>query len=297
MSKKKQLNRLKFSRREKRGSLLLLAIVVALFVLPKLFNAHTKPLSVSLTEEEMEAQNQFKKVSYEKKNYKKNYNNYNNNSNKYQNNQKKDKPMPTAPFDPDTMSAASWQNLGLSEKQSEVLISYKNRSGGFYEIDQLYKAYVLDSTNVTAWKPFLVFNKRKPIEKKIELNSATQEELVSLKGIGEKLSERIIKHREKIGGFQNLDQLSEVYGLSPETIANIKPKVVVDIKNIIQLNINEIDIKTLAAHPYVSYNTAKLIVNYREQHGAYEKAEDLLKIYGIEAEELSKLKPYIKFAP
>jgi len=297
MSKKKQLNRLKFSRREKRGSLLLLAIVVALFVLPKLFNAHTKPLSVSLTEEEMEAQNQFKKVSYEKKNYKKNYNNYNNNSNKYQNNQKKDKPMPTAPFDPDTMSAASWQNLGLSEKQSEVLISYKNRSGGFYEIDQLYKAYVLDSTNVTAWKPFLVFNKRKPIEKKIELNSATQEELVSLKGIGEKLSERIIKHREKIGGFQNLDQLSEVYGLSPETIANIKPKVVVDIKNIIQLNINEIDIKTLAAHPYVSYNTAKLIVNYREQHGAYEKPEDLLKIYGIEAEELSKLKPYIKFAP
>jgi competence ComEA-like helix-hairpin-helix protein len=205
--------------------------------------------------------------------------------------------MPTAYFDPDTMSVASWQNLGLSEKQSEVLISYKNRSGGFYEIDQLYKAYVLDSTNVTAWKPFLVFNKRKPIEKKIELNSANQEELVSLKGIGEKLSERIIKYREKIGGFQNLDQLSEVYGLSPETIANIKPKVVVDIKNIIQLNINEIDIKTLAAHPYVSYNTAKLIVNYREQHGAYEKPEDLLKIYGIEAEELSKLKPYIKFAP
>jgi competence ComEA-like helix-hairpin-helix protein len=294
MSKKKQLNRLKFSRREKRGSLFLLAIILALFVIPKLFNAHTKPLSVSLTEEEMEAQNQFKKASYEKKNYKKNYNNYNN---KYQNNQKKDKPMPTALFDPDTMSAASWQNLGLSEKQSEVLISYKNRSGGFYEIDQLYKAYVLDSTNVTAWKPFLVFNKRKPIEKKIELNTATQEELVSLKGIGEKLSERIIKYREKIGGFQNLDQLSEVYGLSPETIKNITPKVVVDIKNIIQLNINEIDIKTLAAHPYVSYNTAKLIVNYREQHGAYEKPEDLLKIYGIEAEELSKLKPYIKFAP
>lgn len=295
MSKSVNLNRLKFSRREKRGSLILLAIVLTLFVVPKLFNAHNKPLSVLLTEEEIELQNQFKKSSYEKKNYKKNYqNNYNNT---YQKNTKKDMPMPTVSFDPDTMSETSWQKLGLSEKQSEVLISYKNRSGGFYEIEQLYKAYVLDSNRVSDWKPFLVFNKKKPIEKKIEINTATQEELVALKGIGEKLSERIIKYREKIGGFQNADQLSEVYGLSPETIANIKPKIIVDIKKINQLNINEVDIKTLAAHPYMSYNTAKLIINYRTQHGAFEKPEDLLKCYGIEADELAKMKPYIKFAP
>lgn len=293
MPKSISKNHLKFSRREKRGSLILLAIVLTLFVVPKLFNAHNKPLSVLLTEEEIELQNQFKKSSYEKKNYKKNY--YKNH--RYQKKIKKDMPIPTASFDPDTMSIASWQKLGLSEKQSEVLISYKNRSGGFYEIEQLYKAYVLDSNRVSDWKPFLVFNKKKPIEKKIEINSATQEELVTLKGIGEKLSERIIKYREKIGGFQNADQLSEVYGLSPETIANIKPKIIIDIKKINQMNINEIDIKTLAAHPYMSYNTAKLIINYRTQHGAFEKPEDLLKCYGIEADELAKMKPYIKFAP
>jgi DNA uptake protein ComE-like DNA-binding protein len=55
--------------------------------------------------------------------------------------------------------------------------------------------------------------------------------------------------------------------------------------------------KTLAQHPYISYNLAKLIVNYREQHGPYQKPEDLLNSKGIEPDDVKKIEAYVTFAP
>lgn len=205
--------------------------------------------------------------------------------------------LPEGPFDPDTMSNEAWQTLGLSQRQSEVLISYKERLGGFYNIDQLYSAYVLDSNRVNSWQPYLVFNRKKPAERKIEINSASAEELKSLKGIGEKLSERIITYREKLGGFVNVEQISEVYGLSPDTFEAIRSKLSVDHKKVIQIKINEIEMKELAAHPYFTFQMAKLIVNYRLHHGPYYSMDELLKSKGIEIEDVKKVEPYINFAP
>jgi competence ComEA-like helix-hairpin-helix protein len=283
------LKKLKFNRREKRGSLILLLLVLALLVLPKFFRYQADPLHVSLTEEEIEFKAAFEKKKQEKKAKTKFH--YKENKKDYQ------RPLPKAPFDPDTMSMAAWQNLGLSERQSEVLISYRNRIGGFYNINQLYDAYVLDSSRVNEWQPFLVFNKKKPVEQKLEINSATREDFMALKGIGEKLSERIITFRDKLGGFASVDQISEVYGLSPETFQAIKPKLKVDLSKIKKLNVNALDMKTLAQHPYISYNLAKLIVNYREQHGPYQKLEDLLNSKGIEPDDVKKIEAYVTFAP
>ena len=289
MSSNATLKRLKFTRREKRGSWILLFLILVLSILPKFFEQATEPLSFVLTEEEAEIKTQFERIKKERKNRPKFR--YTENKSSYQ------RPLPTEAFDPDTISMASWQKLGLSERQSEVLISYRNRIGGFYNVNQLYDAYVLDSIRVNEWKPFLVFNKKKPIEKKLEINSATREQLMELKGIGEKLSDRIITFRDKLGGFVSVDQIGEVYGLSPETFDQIKSKLTVDATKIRGLNINELDVKSLAQHPYISYNMAKLIVSYREQHGPYQKVEDLLNSKGIEPQDVKKIEAYVIFAP
>ncbi len=289
MSGSSTFKKLKFTRREKRGSWILLLIVIVLFVLPKFFKLQAEPLHVFLTEEEIEVRAEFERTKKDKQT-----------KSKFQYTEKKSdfqRPLPTENFDPDTMSIPSWQKLGLSERQSEVLISYRNRIGGFYNINQLYKAYVLDSIRVNEWQPFLVFNKKKPIEQKLEINSASREQFMELKGIGEKLSERIITLREKLGGFVSLDQLNEVYGLSQETFEKIKPKLKVDVSKVTLLNINELDVKALAQHPYISFSLANLIVNYRDQHGPYQKPEDLLNSKGIEPEDVKKIEAYITFAP
>jgi competence protein ComEA len=283
------LKKLKFTRRERRGSWVLLFLLLALIILPKFFKNNAEPLHVVLTEEEIQVKAEFERKQASKKS-----------NTKFQYSEDKkssSRPIPTEPFDPDTMSISSWQNLGLSERQSEVLVSYRNRLGGFYNINQLYEAYVLDSVRVNEWKPFLVFNKKKPVEKKLEINSASREEFMELKGIGEKLSERIIAYREKLGGFVSVEQIAEVYGLSAETFEKIKPKLRVDISSVKKLNLNELDLKTLAQHPYISFAMAKLIVNYREQHGPYEKVEDLLNSKGIEPQDVKKIEAYAIFAP
>jgi len=283
------MNRLKFTRRERRGSILLLLLVVGVILLPKFLKQHAEPLIFEFTEEEQVIRAGFEKKKYERKSKK-----------KYQSYTQSDSRKSTLPkdsFDPDTMSVTSWQSLGLSERQCEVLVSYKNRIGGFTNIEQLYDAYVLDSARVKQWEPFLVFNKKKPIERKIEINSANHEEFKTLYGIGDKLSERIITYREKLGGFVSVQQISEVYGLKPETFDNIRAKLSVDPSKVKQIYINQMDVKALAAHPYISFNLAKLIVNYRDQHGPYAKSEDLLKSHGILFEDVQKIEPYINFAP
>jgi len=40
-------------------------------------------------------------------------------------------------------------------------------------------------------------------------------------GIGVGLGGRIIKYRERLGGFHSIHQLAEIYGLKPETIEEI----------------------------------------------------------------------------
>lgn len=62
----------------------------------------------------------------------------------------------------------------------------------------------------------------------IELNSADTTELKQLRGIGSKLSQRIVKYRKKIGGFTRKEQLKDIYGLSEETYRHILPHVWVD---------------------------------------------------------------------
>jgi competence ComEA-like helix-hairpin-helix protein len=285
--------RFKFTKREKRGSIILLLFLIGVMFLPRFFRVNHEPLVFEFTEEEKE---QIEVLKIKSQSARKEREKKFSSAKKYEKNEYIP-PTPTEPFDPDTMSALSWQDLGLSERQAEVLISYKVRSGGFYNVDQLYSAYVLDSNRVNSWKPFLVFNAKKPVEKKIEINSATAEELKSLKGIGEKLSERIVTFREKLGGFVSVEQIAEVYGLSPETFESIKNKITVDVKKVKSIDINTIEMKDLAAHPYFTFQMAKLIVNYRGQHGPYSNMDQMVKSKGIEIEDVRKVEPYINFAP
>ena len=61
--------------------------------------------------------------------------------------------------------------------------------------------------------------------RRIDLNTATAEELCALPGIGEALSERILERREELGGFSSTEDVLSVRGIGETTWANIAPYV------------------------------------------------------------------------
>lgn len=63
---------------------------------------------------------------------------------------------------------------------------------------------------------------------KINLNSATMEQLLTLYGIGEVKAKSIIEYREKSGGFKSIEELSNIDGIGSKTLDKLRDKV--DIK-------------------------------------------------------------------
>jgi len=116
-------------------------------------------------------------------------------------------------------------------------------------------------------------------------------------GIGALTAGRIIKHRENLGGFIQIAQLNEVYGIKPEVIPLIWDYFDFDAAPIRKLSINRATVEELSSHPYISYQEAKVIVAYRLQHGGYQAAADLLGIKIFKSDWVEKIAPYLSFEP
>jgi len=131
--------------------------------------------------------------------------------------------------------------------------------------------------------------------KRIDINKAGLEDWKAFKGIGETLSNRIIKYREKLGGFHAPQQVAEVYGISDSLFQSIQPFLDVSNARISKLKVNEADSLTLMQHPYISKTLAKQVVSYRERYQPYASPDDLLKLYSMNDSLLTKLLPYLSF--
>lgn len=215
-------------------------------------------------------------------------------------------------FDPNVATVEEWKKLGFSTRLAERIQNYVSKGGKFRQKSDLKKIYgfpeeaydklvsyiQLPDTyerKYTSSNPYTSGKFKKKTITPFDLNTANAEQLKQINGIGEKLSERIIKFRDKLGGFVNTDQLKDVYGLMPEVIAELLKYGSVTPDNVKKINVNTATYEQLKAHPYIRYNVAKVIVNYREQHGKYASMTDLGKIKILDQATLEKLKPYVSF--
>lgn len=135
-------------------------------------------------------------------------------------------------------------------------------------------------------------------EKKVlkDINQATQEDLDKIFGIGEALSLRILKQKEILGGFVSMEQLNEVWGLSPEVLyelnANFK---IYSLPNFKKIPINEASLKELSQFHYFKYGLAKQIITHRSMNGDFKNIEDLAKIKGFPVDKAKIISLYLEF--
>ena len=135
---------------------------------------------------------------------------------------------------------------------------------------------------------------RKPIL--INLNEADSAMLEALPGIGERLSARIIKYRDRLGGFHDVAQLKEVYGLQDTVLKLLASRVFVPVNGLLKkLDVNKCSYADFRHHPYVGHAFAKSLVAFRQTHGKLKTIEDLYQLVAVKKEEIDRMKSYFSF--
>ncbi|MCZ4319737.1 helix-hairpin-helix domain-containing protein [Aequorivita viscosa] len=134
----------------------------------------------------------------------------------------------------------------------------------------------------------------KSFAEKIDLNKATEEQLQQVSGIGATLSKRIIKYREKLGGFSSDIQLNNVYGLEPAVVHRALNLFTVKTpKNIEKINVNTASASDISTIPGVSFKMAKNIWEYRRLREKISSIQELEKIEGMTQRKLQLIQLYL----
>jgi len=209
-------------------------------------------------------------------------------------------------FNPNTLSDDGWNSLGLSYGKIKVLRNYQKSGGYFKQKEDLKRCFAIGDNfflkiasfiklpQMELVKP-LVEQEINQIRKQlIELNQADSLELIEIKGIGPFYAKQILKYRNELGGFLNYNQFSEIWGIDKLDLQNFKNQTQIDTLYIGKKNINTITIDELKKHPYLNYKEAKMIVNFRKQHGDFKSVNDIQKIKPISPEKFRKIAPYLK---
>ncbi|WP_029903308.1 helix-hairpin-helix domain-containing protein [Prevotella sp. 10(H)] len=128
----------------------------------------------------------------------------------------------------------------------------------------------------------------------IELNSADTTALKKIPGIGTAYASRIVKYRNLLGGYADITQLQEVWGIDEGLYNKITPYLTIEPKTN-TIRINHLSIKELMRHPYIDYKQAKAIADIRERKGKIESVNRLSLLDEFCEEDIKRLNPYLSF--
>ena len=207
-------------------------------------------------------------------------------------------------FNPNTLNDDGWLALGLSEGKLKVLRNYQKSGGYFKQKEDLQRCYAFGDAFYNTIKEYVSIPEIHELESKIlqpitlpqiiELNQADSLSLISIKGIGPFYAKQILKYRSELGGFYSYNQFSEIWGLEKLDVEKFKLQTLIDTLYISKINVNTIELEQLKIHPYLNYKQAKMIVNYRIQHGDFRQVKDIQKIRPISPEIFRKIAPYLQ---
>lgn len=218
-------------------------------------------------------------------------------------------------FDPNTATESDFLRMGLPKWTVKSILNYRAKGGLFRGKTDFQKIYTLDGEDYLRLEPYITIGAVATLESPrpvaysggngenaphfvakgpLDINRASMEDWQRLPGIGEKRARQIVNFRESLGGFLSVGQVGEMYGLPDSVFQKIRPMLEIGSVEVRKINLNAATAEDLDAHPYISGKQAKLIVAYREQHGAFASVDDLAKIAVFSDKKwLEKVRPYL----
>ena len=211
-------------------------------------------------------------------------------------------------FDPNTLDAAGWKRLGVRDKTINTIFNYRSKGGKFRKPEDISKIWGLRPIEAERIIPYArintpqsnyaksTFTSYEPSKKVIsiiDINTASVNDMRNIPGMENGMQYRIVKFREKLGGFISLEQVKETYGMSDSAFEAMQPYIKFVPTAVVKLNINTASDMELNVHPYITKPVAKAIALYRTQHGNYQLIADIKKIAFIKEDVFQKIAPYL----
>lgn len=157
-------------------------------------------------------------------------------------------------------------------------------------------------------------------QERLNINTATEEELMTLPGVSRAVARSIVEYREYIGGFKKVEDLALVSGVGATKLEQVKFEICVNSKGSSaqhspsslrrdlpaeqpsqhhlatsaalapRLNLNTATPAQLMSVRGVTDQLAASIVDYRREHGPFRSVEDLARLAGISAALLDRIR-------
>ena len=302
---------LTFNKRERNGLLVLLTIITLLIVYLNISDGFIKHEKIDFTKFEKEivifkASEKFIKDSVKQANE----NKYTYRKEVHEQAVIAEKRSPEYfDFNPNNLPENNWQRLGLTDKQIHTIKNYETKGGKFRSKEDVKKMYCIPEKQYLSLEPYIQIPSEKKtlpnfksqkIENKysnneniiVEINTADSALQTKVKGIGPFYAKTIVKYRNLLGGFATKEQLMEMWKFDSVKFAGIEKCIIVDPTEIKKININTCTAAQLK-HPYINWNVANAIFNYRVKHGNYSTLQDIKKTDLVDDKTYRKIVPYL----
>lgn len=217
------------------------------------------------------------------------------------------------PFNPNFITDYKGYTLGMSNAEIDRLIAFRKQNKWINSVNDFQKVTKVSDSLLAEISPYFKFpewvknsklkanysyvkdTKPKTFSQKLNLNTATAQQLQKVNGIGEKLSERIVTYRTKLGGYFIADvQLQDVYGLSPEVIERtLNEFTVKDAPPIVKFNLNTATIDELVTIQHIDYEIAYSIIEERTLREGFKSLDELTKVKDFPVKKIEIIKLYL----
>jgi DNA uptake protein ComE-like DNA-binding protein len=224
-------------------------------------------------------------------------------------------------FDPNELKAEEWREMGMDEKIIRNMMRYREKGGKFRNKEGFRKIYGMTDSVYAILEPYIRisetetnsqppeynsknheyaykdadrFNKYDTVSIMIELNSADSSALLDLNGIGPSYAGRIIKYRDRLGGFYIKEQLMEIKGMDSIRFSQFKNQVTIDSAFIRKIDLNTVAFKDLLKHPYFEYYLVKAIFQKKDEIKRFDSIAQIRSVPVMFEELYGKICPYLE---
>lgn len=199
-------------------------------------------------------------------------------------------------FDPNRLDSTGWVRLGLSPRQTAALLKYRNKGGRFRKPDDLARLRVISPEFYERVKPYIIIEKKvyeasptadilqkkQPegiqssgnIIRQLDLNTASAEELAGLPGLTLPVAAAIVRYRDRVQGFDSLEQLLRLRGITPALLSRLKPHLTLSAPQRVKINLNYATEEEMTQLPGIGAYRAGLIRRSRLKDGFFRSFSD-----------------------